>query len=116
MPEPVTESREVPLEALGGNAVAKRKIIVANGVSLEVLVFRNQSGDICAYQNICPHLGAPLDAGTGKFFDKSGEFLMCKFHQAMFEPSSGLCTFGPCEGHSLKAVPTRIEDGVVLIG
>jgi nitrite reductase/ring-hydroxylating ferredoxin subunit len=60
-----------------------------------------------AYRNLCPHWSMPLDDGTGEFFDDSGRMLQCKMHGAQFEPRTGECVMGPCDGEHLEEL--RVE-------
>jgi nitrite reductase/ring-hydroxylating ferredoxin subunit len=59
------------------------------------------AGDIYAYANSCPHRGTELDWQHGEVFDESGLYLVCATHGAIFEPDSGRCVGGPCQGQSL---------------
>jgi nitrite reductase/ring-hydroxylating ferredoxin subunit len=63
--------------------------------------------EFVAYENECPHLGVPLDAGCGEFFEEEGRFLVCSLHGALFIPKTGDCVAGPCRGDSLR--PLAIE-------
>ena len=65
-------------------------------------------GGIVAYQNVCRHLPLPLDDGTGKFFTKDGNHFLCQNHGALFDPLTGLCTRGPCEGARLKPLAVEV--------
>lgn len=60
-----------------------------------------QSGELKAYANICPHLSHPLDMLPDEFFAEDGKVLRCMSHGALFDPDSGLCLAGPCVGESL---------------
>ena len=54
-------------------------------------------GEGAAWRNYCPHwTDVRLDKGSGAEF-RDGS-LMCTRHGATFEPGSGTCTYGPCEG------------------
>ena len=64
-------------------------------------------GKIVAYENVCRHLPLPLDDAGGKFSTKDGSHFLCQNHGALFDPLTGLCTRGPCEGQSLT--PLEIE-------
>jgi len=59
-------------------------------------------GEVHAYVNICPHRGTSLDWQPGEVFDESGVYLICAAHGALFEPDSGLCIAGPCQGAFLR--------------
>jgi nitrite reductase/ring-hydroxylating ferredoxin subunit len=70
-------------------------------------VLVNWNGEWVGYRNRCPHWGTELDAGTGEFFDNSGHVLMCQMHGARFDPETGECRLGPCEGEYLD--PLQVE-------
>ena len=72
-------------------------------------------GVVHAYVNVCPHRGTSLDWQPGEVFDESGLYLICATHGALFEPDSGLCVAGPCQGACLQKIAVRLEgDHVVL--
>ena len=62
-----------------------------------------------AYRNLCRHLPIPIDLNyEGNFFNYSKTHLQCHMHGALYEPETGLCTEGPCQGESL--VPLKLEE------
>ena len=72
-------------------------------------------GEVHAYVNICPHRGTSLDWQPGEVFDETGLYLICATHGALFEPDSGLCIAGPCQGAYLQKIPVKLEgENVVL--
>jgi nitrite reductase/ring-hydroxylating ferredoxin subunit len=73
------------------------------------------AGEIYAYANSCPHRGTELDWQHGEVFDESGLYLVCATHGAIFEPDSGRCVGGPCQGASLiKLAVNATNDKVQL--
>ena len=72
-------------------------------------------GRFVAYENLCRHLPIPLDYGDSQFFDRDGEFLLCRTHGALYEPLSGRCVIGPCGGESLFPIAIEIADGEVWL-
>ena len=70
-------------------------------------------GHVFAYENTCRHIPITLDYGDNRFFDSTGETLMCQTHGAIYEPDTGLCVRGPCAGESLFALEIVEENGVV---
>ena len=70
-------------------------------------------GNIFAYENTCRHIPITLDYGDNRFFDSTGETLMCQTHGAIYEPDTGLRVRGPCAGESLFALEIVEENGVV---
>lgn len=73
------------------------------------------AGAVHAYVNICPHRGTPLDWQPGEVFDESGLYLICATHGALFEPESGRCVAGPCQGAHLQKIPVRQEGEYVVL-
>ncbi|MBO0334028.1 Rieske 2Fe-2S domain-containing protein [Sneathiella sp. CAU 1612] len=71
-------------------------------------------GEVRAYLNVCAHVGLRLEAGTGNYFCRDGERLVCKSHGATYAPDTGLCTDGPCKGLSLIALNVEERDGLIL--
>jgi nitrite reductase/ring-hydroxylating ferredoxin subunit len=59
-----------------------------------------------AYVNLCPHRAQPVDVGDGRLWLDSGD-IECQAHGARFDPGTGACTGGPCEGAALT--PLRVE-------
>jgi nitrite reductase/ring-hydroxylating ferredoxin subunit len=79
-----------------------------------VFVFRSR-GVLHGYVNACPHIGTPLDWVPDRFFDRSGEHLICGTHGALFRPEDGLCVRGPCAGKRLKPIRVTVEDGGLVV-
>lgn len=70
-------------------------------------------GEVYAYMNRCAHVGLELDFMPGHFFDLSGELLICATHGATYDPVSGRCAGGPCNGAALEALRVAEVDGRV---
>jgi nitrite reductase/ring-hydroxylating ferredoxin subunit len=82
----------------------------------QVAVFVIRSGGaLRAYVNSCPHIGTPLDFLPDRFFDRSGEHLLCGTHGALFRPQDGLCVRGPCVGKRLSLAPVHVEEGAIVL-
>ena len=74
-------------------------------------------GTLVAYENRCRHLPLSLDFHDGHFFSPDGQHFICQNHNAIYEPLTGLCVRGPCEGQSLKAFKIEEAGGEVwLVG
>lgn len=67
------------------------------------------------YLNVCPHVGVALDRPIGRFLSADGSRIVCGTHFAEFEPQSGLCVAGPCEGRSLEPIEAAVVDGMVVV-
>jgi nitrite reductase/ring-hydroxylating ferredoxin subunit len=72
-------------------------------------------GKLVAYENQCRHLPLRLDFDTGKFFTGEGEHFICQTHNAIYDPLTGLCVRGPCEGQSLKPLKIEVTNGDVWL-
>ena len=65
-----------------------------------------------AYLNRCTHVAMEMDWQPDRFFDDSGQWLLCASHGAAYMPDTGACAGGPCKGGLIK-VPLLERDGVV---
>jgi nitrite reductase/ring-hydroxylating ferredoxin subunit len=79
-----------------------------------------KSGDLCillcrtgqeivAIQNVCTHLGKPLDGGR-----IMAGHITCPFHGASFDLRSGRAISGPAVS-SLQTYPVQLSNGDVLV-
>ena len=59
-------------------------------------------GQVYAYLNRCSHVPMEMDYQPNRFFDSSGQWLICATHGAMYHPSTGECVGGPCQGGLVK--------------
>jgi nitrite reductase/ring-hydroxylating ferredoxin subunit len=75
----------------------------------------NFAGRLLAYENRCRHLPLSLDRDDNRFFAANGEHFVCQNHGAMFEPATGLCVRGPCEGVSLFPLKIETRGGMVWL-
>ena len=75
----------------------------------------NHAGGFHAYVNRCPHVGTPLDLWPNEFLAEDGRTLVCATHGALYEPTTGHCTAGPCAGDTLTALPLHREGDVVVV-
>lgn len=72
-------------------------------------------GKFVAYENVCRHLPISLDYDDNRFFAKDGRHFLCQNHGAIFEPLTGRCVRGPCQGLSLKPLTIEIIEGVIWL-
>ncbi len=79
------------------------------------IFIQKHDGNIYAYVNVCPHAGTPLNMEEGRFMEKSGKYLMCHTHGALFQLDDGLCVAGPCNGARLQAVAIKVEKSLILV-
>lgn len=59
-------------------------------------------GQVHAYLNRCAHIPMEMDYQPNRFFDNSGQWLVCATHGAMYHPATGECVGGPCRGGLVK--------------
>ncbi|HZV35701.1 MAG TPA: Rieske 2Fe-2S domain-containing protein [Verrucomicrobiae bacterium] len=85
-----------------------------NGKPAEGFLARYK-GRLVAYENRCRHLPLRLDFPDASLFDRDGAHFICQNHNAIYEPLTGLCVRGPCEGQSLRALPVEIVDGDIWV-
>lgn len=100
--------------ALADGGQGLRFILQRGDQSLPAFVVRFQ-GQPRAFVNRCAHKWVELDWEEGRFFDFTGQFLVCATHGALYDPDSGLCIAGPCRGASLTAVPVFEAEGSVWL-
>jgi len=72
-------------------------------------------GKLVAYENRCRHLPVTLDFGSDRFLESEGNHFVCQSHGALYDPLTGLCVRGPCEGESLKPLRIEVEDDAVWL-
>ena len=77
-------------------------------------IVRSDSG-ISAFLNRCGHRDLELDWSPGEFFDLDSRFLICATHGALYDPHSGGCKGGPCNGVGLTPLAVVEENGVVYL-
>lgn len=100
-------------QLVDGGAAA-RFTIEFDGQPLQAFVIAFD-GNVHAYVNRCPHQGTELDWQPGQMFDDSGLYLVCATHGALFQPDSGRCVGGPCQGATLvKIAVDEIDNRVHL--
>lgn len=76
------------------------------------IILTRQNGSITAWENHCQHwTNTRLDRGDGALV-REGD-IVCRRHGATFEPDSGKCTWGPCEGAYLDVIDVSVDDGAV---
>ena len=77
-------------------------------------LIRHKNG-LSGYINRCSHLALELDWNSGNFFDEDAEFLVCATHGALYEPDTGSCAGGPCNGRALESLVIEESEGVVML-
>ncbi len=114
MPATVTDSEEIALcntSDLQDSGDAVPFDIVFGGRTCRAFAIRFE-GQSHAYVNECAHVAMEMDFQPNKFFDSSGEWLICSTHGAMYSPATGACVGGPCRG-GLHKIAVSEHQGVV---
>lgn len=93
----------------GGDAVPFD--VVYGGQTCRAFCVRFE-GLVHAYVNRCVHIPMEMDYQPNRFFDASGQWLLCATHGATYHPATGECVAGPCSGRLMK-IDVQERDGVV---
>ncbi len=72
-------------------------------------------GKVRGYLNRCGHVPVELDYQPKQFFDFSGQYLVCATHGALYDPATGACMGGRCNGKGLVPVPVLEDDGAIYL-
>ncbi len=72
-------------------------------------------GRVYGYLNRCGHVPVELDWQPGEFFDYSRLYLACSTHGALYDPKSGACVTGRCNGQGLISLPMVERDGAIYL-
>lgn len=91
------------------------RFTVSSADGLEPAFAVRHQGVVHAYINRCAHMALELDLMPGRFFDNEKRYLVCATHGARYEPASGNCVFGPCQGGHLLVVQVRELDHQLVL-
>lgn len=61
------------------------------------------------YEDCCPHQHLPLPWRTDAYLSADERHIVCSAHGALFDPDSGVCVAGPCQGQSLMSYQVHID-------
>lgn len=73
------------------------------------------NGKPYSYINQCAHLPVELDWNEGDFFTREQDYLICATHGAQYEPHTGYCVLGPCQGKRLRPIVVNEQNGQISI-
>lgn len=85
--------------------------VVYDGETCRAFAIRFE-GKVHAYLNRCTHVAMEMDYQPDRFFDDTGQWLLCASHGAAYAPDTGQCAGGPCNGGLVK-IEMSERDGVV---
>ena len=94
----VANVEDIPKNGMKGFTVNGKKILLAD-----------VDGTVCALGAVCTHLGGPLDKGQLK-----GKEIMCPWHGAVFDATTGKAIGGPTK-RDVEKYETKIEGGEVFV-
>lgn len=94
---------------------AAKELSFRTGSELQDIFLQRKGDVVFAFKNVCPHAGTPLNMDAGRFMEKTGTYLMCHTHGALFQLDDGLCVAGPCNGASLQAIDIIVENGNIIV-
>jgi len=72
-----------------------------------------QDDQAWAYLNMCPHMGVAMEFQQDKFISYDGTQIQCAMHGALFNISTGFCSWGPCKNQSLIPIDIKISNGII---
>jgi nitrite reductase/ring-hydroxylating ferredoxin subunit len=72
-------------------------------------------GRVHAYLNRCGHIPVEMDWQHGQFFDGGGLYLICATHGALYDPTTGHCVGGRCNGRGLVPLAVSERGGSVFL-
>ena len=70
---------------------------------------------VYAYINRCSHMELKLNFIHDDFFDLDKKNLICATHGALYDPATGSCLGGPCNGLGLVPIAVRELEGKVTL-
>ena len=71
--------------------------------------------DVYAYENVCMHVGHPLNWKPDSFLTKNRDAIICASHGAVYRIETGECFAGPCVGKALRKADVTVRDGVIYV-
>ena len=92
-----------------GAEVVSRHIAQTQLLGEEVALWRDDAGNLNAWQNRCPHRGVRLSIGT-----HMGTELRCQYHGWRFASGSGQCSFIPAHPTQKPASSVRVRTFAVI--
>jgi nitrite reductase/ring-hydroxylating ferredoxin subunit len=90
--------------------VAPRHVVQAELLGQEIAVWRDDAGQVNAWENRCPHRGVRFSIGIN-----DGKELRCQYHGWRYASGSGQCTFIPAHpgqkpANVIKAKPYGVTE------
>jgi nitrite reductase/ring-hydroxylating ferredoxin subunit len=70
--------------------------VVYCGRASRGFAIRFRGNGVCLPEPVCTHVPMEMDYQPNRFFDSTGQYLMCATHGAIYRPETGECRGGPC--------------------
>jgi len=105
----------VNVTALKKNSSLAFEVGLSSGGVCSGFFARESNMELHAYENHCPHTGAPLNWTPDQFLTKEGLYIQCSIHGAMFKIQDGECFAGPCSGRFLKKIRVVEKSGIAYV-
>jgi len=106
-----------------GREICPTGALVDGGDGVEFEVLKNDEvlpafairyrGVVYAYINRCSHMDLRLNFLHSYFYDLEKNYLICSTHGALYDPETGQCRSGPCNGLGLLPLNVRETAGKV---
>jgi nitrite reductase/ring-hydroxylating ferredoxin subunit len=101
-------------ELVDGGAGVRFELAGEDEAATPAFVVRHQ-GHVRGYLNRCGHIPVELDWQHGQFFDGGGLYLICATHGALYDPATGRCVGGRCNGRGLVPLQVTEHGGSVYV-
>lgn len=101
-------------EALQEGALGVRFEVRRGAESQAAFAIRHH-GRVYAYLNRCGHIPVELDWQAGAFFDPGRLYLLCSTHGALYDPATGACIGGRCNGRGLAPLAVEERSGGIYL-
>ena len=101
-------------EELDVGGTGLRFEVQKDGEKRAAFAVRSTAG-VSAFLNRCGHRDLELDWSPGEFFDLDARLLICATHGALYDPQSGACKGGPCNGVGLRPLSVMEDAGLVYL-
>lgn len=118
---------------MSNDEICAADLLVDGGDGIEFEVLKNDEvlpafavrfrGTAFAFINRCSHMDLKLNFLHKDFYDLEKTHLICSTHGALYDPETGHCRGGPCNGIGLMPLRVReaagsvklAQDGVVVV-
>lgn len=72
-------------------------------------------GRVVAFENLCRHIPISIDYDDNRFYTPDQTHIVCQTHGALYEPLTGRCVRGPCEGARLYGLKVEERNAAIWL-